>query len=203
MLRRNLNVLVWLVVLLGTGDRLVAQSTGMPVSAPPVRSFDKYTLGASLSDPGSGVAIEGWYGRAIGPGDVTIRAGLWDPGSSSSSVFLIGADYRQLLVPHSEGFPLDGAITVGFGGNFVSGSSAFLIPVGFSLGRKFEVTDSEIRLQPYGQPLIHIVFGDASDDVLFSVGLGLEVQFSDRFALDVNGMLGDLDGLSIGVAYLR
>lgn len=191
------------VFLASAASNAAAQSTGMPVSAPPVRSFDTYTLGATVSDPGSGVGFEGWGGFALGPGDVTIRAGLWDPGSSVSSIFLVGADYRQQLVRHSESFPMDGSVTVGLGGNFVSGSSAFLIPVGFSLGRKFQVTDSEVQFQPYGQPLVHFVFGDGTDDVLFSIGLGLEVQINDQIALDVNGMLGDLDGISIGFAYLR
>jgi hypothetical protein len=71
------------------------------------------------------------------------------------------------------------------------------------LGRKFEVKDSDIRLQPYGEPIVHFAFGDNADDFLFSLGLGLEIQFNEKFALDVSGSLGDIDGISVGFGYLR
>jgi len=195
-------VLCGLVLALAGATNAVAQSTGMPVSMPPLRSYQTYTMGATLADPGPGIAIEAWYGMPVGPGDIDVRLGLWDT-NGGSNVVLVGADYRQQLLTHSERFPLDGALTAGFGANFNSDASVFLLPVGFTMGRRFDLEDSTIKLQPYGQPLIHFVFGDTSDDVLFSVGLGLEAQFSDQFALDVNGTLGDLDGISIAFAYLH
>lgn len=201
-MQRSLFVLGMVAGLGGLADRAAAQSTGMPVFVAPERSFETYTLGATLSDPGPGVAVEGWYGMAFGSGDIAFRLGFWDT-NRGSTAFLAGADYRQPLVAHSESFPLDGALTVGAGGSFTSGNSIFLVPVGFTLGRKFEVEDSNIKLQPYGQPIVHFAFGDASDNFLFSLGLGLEIQFSDKFALDVNGALGDLDGISVGFGYLR
>jgi hypothetical protein len=67
-----------------------------------------------------------------------------------------------------------------------------------------DVKDSNIKVQPYGEPIVHLAFGDnLSDNFLFSLGLGFEIQFSDNFALDVNGVIGDLDGLSVSFGYLR
>ena len=186
----------------GFAGRAAAQSTGMPVALPPVRSFETYSLGATLSDPGPGVAVEGWYGMVFGPGDLTFRLGFWDTNRGSTPV-LAGADYRMPLVAHSESFPLDGALTVGAGGSFTSGNSVFFVPIGFTMGRKFEVKDSNIKLQPYGEPIVHLAFGDTSDNFFFSLGLGLEIQFSDKFALDVNGSVGDIDGISVAFGYLR
>lgn len=201
-MRRNLTLLV-LVALVGFGDRLMAQSTGTPVVMAPIHNYDDYTLGATVSDPGPGIAVEGWYGMPVGPGDILFRVGIWDNNSGTTTV-LLGADSRTSLVRHSEKFPLDGALTVGAGGSFGSGASVFLIPVGFSLGRRVDIKDSNIVIQPYGVPILHIAFGDnISDNLLFSLGLGFEIQFSDSFALDVNGVIGDLDGISVGFAYLR
>lgn len=201
-MQRKLGVLVVAGAAVGLADGLAAQSTGMPVGLPPERSYDTYTLGATLADPGPGVAVEGWYGMVFGPGDITFRLGFWDTNQGITPV-LVGVDYRMPLVAHSESFPLDGSLTFGAGGSFASGNSVFFIPVGFSLGRKFEVKDSNVRLQPYGQPIVHLALGDTNDDFFFSLALGLEIQFSEQFALDVNGTLGDLDGISVGFAYLR
>jgi hypothetical protein len=201
-MQRSLYTLGLMIGLGLFAEPVAAQSTGMPVFLPPVKSFETYALGATVSDPGSGVAVEGWYDMVVGPGDITFRLGVWD-NNSGSTVFLAGADYRQPLVAHSESFPLDGSLTVGAGGAFTSGASVFFVPVGFSLGRKFEVKDSNIRLQPYGEPIVHLAFGDASDNFLFSLGLGLEIQINEKFAFDVSGALGDLDGFSISFAYLR
>ncbi len=201
-MRRSLYLLGLLAGLGGFAGRVAAQSTGMPVTLPPVRSFESFTLGAKLADPGHGVAVEGWYGMVLGPGDITFRVGFWDTNLGTTPV-LLGADYRMPLVPHSESFPLDGSLTVGAGGSFTSGNSVFFIPVGFSLGRKLEVKDSDIRLQPYGEPIVHLGFSNGSTDFFFSLGLGLEVQFNEKFALDVSGSLGDIDGISVGFGYLR
>lgn len=201
-MRRNVVTFASVVSCLTFGPAaLHAQSTGTPVALTPVRAFENSTLGVTLSDPGSGVAFEGWYGIALGRNDVTFRAGLWD--ANGTTPFLIGADARAPLVEHSESFPLDGTLTLGAGAAFASGSNAFLIPIGFSMGRKLAINDSDIQIQPYGVPLLTIAFGDVGDNVLFSLGLGAEIQFSDKFALDVTGILGDRDGISVGFAYLR
>ena len=201
-MRCSLCVLGLMVSLGGFAGRVAAQSTGMPVALPPERSFEKYTLGATLSDPGPGLAVEGWYGMVLGPGDITFRLGFWDTNLGSTPV-LAGADYRLPLLAYSESFPLNGALTVGAGGSFTSGNSVFFVPVGFTLGRKFGVKDSNIKLQPYGQPIVHLAFGDIGDNFFFSLGLGLEIQFSEKFAIDVNGSLGDIDGISVAFGYLR
>lgn len=201
-MRHSLLIAGMVVGLVGITERVSAQSTGTPVALPPERSFENYTLGATLSDPGPGVAVEGWYGIVFGSGDIGFRIGFWDT-NRGTTAFLAGADYRQPLVGHSESFPLDGALTIGAGGSFTSGNSVFFVPAGFTMGRKFQVKDSNIQLQPYGEPIFHLVFGDTSDNFLFSLGLGLEIQFSEKFALDVNGALGDVDGISVAFGYLR
>ena len=75
-----------------------AQSTGTPVFQAPYRAFTKFELGASLSDPGQGWALEGFYRWGYKNFDIGIRSGIWDD-SNTSSRFLIGGDARTRAGP--------------------------------------------------------------------------------------------------------
>ena len=55
-------------------------------------------------------------------------------------------------------------LTVGAGGSFTGDFAAFFVPIGFTMGRKLEIKDSEIRVQPYGEPIITFAFGDVGDN---------------------------------------
>jgi len=39
--------------------------------------------------------------------------------------------------------------------------------------------------------------------VLFALGLGVDIKFSDRWALRASGGLGDIEGVGISLAYLQ
>ena len=56
---------------------LAAQSTGTPVFHAPYRAFDRYEIGANVSDAGN-IAIEGFYGfsHTGARWDFAIRAGV-------------------------------------------------------------------------------------------------------------------------------
>ena len=97
----------------------VAQETGTPVFKAPYRAFDQHEFGASLSDPGegAGIALEGFYRFGKDKNDFSVRAGVAD-GAAEDNTFLIGGDFRTQVLSYSEKFPLDGSLTVGFGGIF-------------------------------------------------------------------------------------
>jgi hypothetical protein len=46
-------------------------------------------------------------------------------------------------------------------------------------------------------------FGDGPDDVLFGLGLGVDIALSRTFDARVSGALGDYDGVGIGLAWHR
>ena len=183
----------------------VAQETGTPIFKAPYRSFDQHEFGASLSDPGEGAsfALEGFYRYGKGPHDFSVRGGLMDFEGDASAI-LLGGDFRTQVVNYSESFPLDGALTIGLGGLIGEDvDDVFLLPVGISLGRRFDVEGSTTTFVPYVHPNIVPVFGGGDDDVEFTLGLGVDVRFGEQWAVRASGGLGDIEGVGLSLTYLR
>ena len=193
-----------LALLAGSTATIAAQETGTPIFKAPYRAFDNHELGASLSDGGEGAefAIEGFYRYGAGQNDFSVRGGFADV-EGSDTRFLIGGDFRTQVVNYSESFPLDGALTLGLGGLFGEGDDVFLLPVGISLGRRFDVEGSSTTFVPYVHPNIIPAFGGGDDDVLFALGLGVDIRFSERWAVRASGGLGDIEGVGVSIAYIR
>jgi hypothetical protein len=181
-----------------------AQETATPVFKAPYRSFEEHEFGASLSDPGegAGIALEGFYRFGKNKNDFSVRAGVADS-DADDNAFLIGGDFRTQVVNYSESFPLDGALTLGFGGVFgTSQDDIFLLPVGISLGRRFDVEGSSTTFVPYVHPNLVPVFG-GGDDLQFTLGLGVDVNLGEQWAIRASGGLGDIEGIGLSAAYLR
>jgi hypothetical protein len=179
-----------------------AQSTYTPVFQAPYRAFARHEIGASLSDPGNGMALEGFYKIGQKNFDIGIRAGIWDPSGPAGNLFLIGGDARTRVITHNESFPLDGALTLGLGFQSGNGTSNGFIPIGLSLGRRIDLEGSRTSFIPYFQPVLTPTFGDVSD-VFFSVGLGVDIKLTPEFDLRVSGAIGDMDGISVSAAFIR
>jgi hypothetical protein len=182
-----------------------AQETGTPIFKAPYRAFTSHEFGASLSDPGDAAdfALEGFYGYGRGTNDFGLRAGFADGAGDLDTRFLLGGDFRTRVVSYSESFPLDGALTVGFGTSLGDGPDLFFLPVGISLGRRFELEGSKTTFTPYAHPVIVPTFGGGDDDVNFAFGLGVDVRFSDRWAVRASGGLGDIEGVGVSLTYIQ
>jgi hypothetical protein len=205
-LRKALAVV--LVTLLTAFARVLpapAQETGTPIFKAPYRSFTTHELGASFSDPGEGVsfALEGFYRYGYGPYDLSLRGGVEDLQGSEGSRVLLGADGRTQVISYSESFPLDGAITLGFGANVGDGPDAYYLPIGVSLGRRFAMQGSKTTFVPYAHPVLITRFGGGDTKLDAALGLGVDLRFSDTWAVRVSGGLGDIDGVGIGLAYIH
>jgi hypothetical protein len=185
----------------------VAQETGTPIFKAPYRAFTQHEFGASLSDPGEfySVAVEGFYRYGRGPHDFGFRGGFADPNGPGDALILLGADFRTQVVSYSDAFPLDGSLTVGLGTNIGDGDDMWRLPVGISLGRRFDLEGSNATFVPYAHPVIVPVFGgpEGGDDVAFALGLGVDVRFSRDFAVRVSGGLGDIEGVGVSLTYIR
>ncbi|HMA44102.1 MAG TPA: hypothetical protein VKO86_08805 [Gemmatimonadales bacterium] len=191
-----------LVLLVSAAGSLAAQATGTPTFNAPYRAFDRSEIGLLLSFPnGGGTAFEGVYRMASGRFDIGFKGGLFDPGGSGSTVLLVGTEARERVLTHSADFPLDGALVVGVGGNFVSGNSQLIIPVGLSLGRRLD-TQTSLSIVPYVQPTMFITV-DGGSDVLFALGLGADFRLSRVFDLRVSAGLGDVEGVSLGAVWVH
>jgi hypothetical protein len=193
------------VLALALGTPLAAQTTGTPVFLAPYRAFDRVEFGGSLSDPGSGWALEGFYRFGAQRYDFGFRGGFADA-DNAETVFLAGVDFRTRVVDHSEEFPLDGAFTVGLGAAFGDGETVARLPVGISLGRRVLLEDSDVEFVPYIHPVLTPIFGDTGPDdgdIDFALGLGVDIRLTRRFDLRVSGALGDIEGLAVSFAFLR
>jgi hypothetical protein len=198
-------LLVAAFVSLGASD-LVAQETGTPMFKAPYRAFTSHEFGAAFSDPGKGVsfALEGFYGYGRGTNDFGIRAGIADPEGTGDVRILLGGDFRTRVLSYSESFPLDGALTVGAGLNIGDGDDLIYLPVGITLGRRFELEGSKTTFTPYVHPTVLPVLGaTGGSDVGFALGLGVDLKFGQNWAARVSGGVGDLEGVGIGLTYVQ
>jgi len=194
-----------IALLAGAASTASAQETGTPIFKAPYRAFTSHEVGASFSDPGEGVsfALEGFYRYGKDANDFSLRGGFADLNGPGGSRFLLGGDFRTQVVSYSESFPLDGSLTVGAGMNLGDGPDAYYIPVGVSLGRRFEMEGSNTTFIPYVHPVIVPVFGGGDSEVDFALGLGVDIRFSEQWAVRASGGIGDIEGVGISVAYLR
>lgn len=191
-----------IVLLSGLASTLGAQATGTTTFNAPYRAFTTSEIGVLVSFPnGGGTAFEGAYRVASGRFDIGFKGGLFDPGGTAKTVLLLGTEARERVLTHSVDFPLDGSLILGIGGNFVSGNSALIIPVGLSLGRRID-TESGISIVPYGQPTMFFI-ADGGSDVQFSLGLGADFRLSHVFDARVSAGLGDVEGVSLGAVWVH
>ena len=191
---------------------LAAQETGTPIFKAPYRSFTSHEFGAALSDPGSGVdyALEGFYRYGSGGWDISVRGGWEHLANQVNGVatpcctrYLVGGDIRTQVLKYSESVPLDGALTLGFGANVGSGVDAYYIPIGISVGRRFELENSKTTFVPFAHPVLIPTFGGGDSHIDFALGLGVDVRFSQSLALRASGGIGDVDGVGISLAYIH
>jgi hypothetical protein len=196
---------VGILVALGAPAAAAAQATGTPAFNAPYRAFTRSEIGARLSFPeGGGTAIEGLYRWASGRFDLGFKAGMFDTEGGGDAIILAGVEARQRVITHSVDFPLDGALIVGVGGQFVSDASALIIPIGLSLGRRLEPEGSSISIVPYIQPTLFIFAGDVGDDhTKFALGIGADFRFTPRFDGRLSAGLGDVEGVSIGFVWVH
>jgi hypothetical protein len=183
-----------------------AQESGTPVFKAPYRAFKNMELGVSLSDPkGGDLAFEGFYGFGNGENDIGLRGGIIDVGSTTR--LALGASFRRRVIQASESFPLDGALTVGFGSQLGDGPDVFFVPVGLSLGRRVQLEGSKTSFVPFVQPVMVPTFwaGDnaPSSGLDLALGLGVDITFGGSFDLRVSGGIGDIDGVAVSVAWVR
>jgi hypothetical protein len=185
---------------------LAAQSTGTPVFHAPYRAFDRYEIGANVSDAGN-IAIEGFYGfsHTGARWDFAIRGGVQDNGDCDGckAGLLIGLDARYRVIDQSDDFPLDGALITGAGAHLVSGGSRLFIPIGLSLGRRVQFENSNSSLVPYVEPVIIPTFGDGDSDVGVALGLGADLRINRRFELRLGIGIGDIENFSVGFSFTR
>jgi hypothetical protein len=189
---------------IGFAAPLAAQETGTPMFKAPYRGFTNYQFGFDITFPeGADFSLEGNYQFASGPHDFGLRGGINKCGDGCT-LGLVGGNFRTRVLRATQQFPLDGAVTIGFGAQFGEGALAFAVPVGVSVGRQLAIQNSTVRFTPYVHPVLVPVFGDDVDsDVLFALGLGADIAINRYVAIKISGGIGDIEGIGLGLAFMR
>lgn len=192
------------LMLAGMATGAVAQETGTPVFKAPYRAFNSYEFGGNISFPSGApdFALEGFYSYGHGSYDLGIRGGFENVPNGDTRV-LLGADFRTRVLNASDRFPLDGALTLGLGLNAGSGPDVVYIPVGLSLGRRFLLEGSKTSFVPYVQPVVVPALSSGNSNLDFALGFGVDIRFSNTVDFRVSAGVGDIEGLSLGVAFVR
>jgi hypothetical protein len=201
------SVFAFLVLLAAGTGAASAQETGTPVFKAPYRAFTSHEFGANLSFPeGADFGLEGFYTYGYNRFDIGLRGGIVNAdaplGDDNTSVVL-GASFRARVVEASQSFPLDGALTIGAGAIFGEGDDVVLIPVGISLGRRLQLEGSRVSFVPYVHPVLVPRLGGGDDEVDFALGLGVDVRFSQALDLRVSAGIGEVEGVALGLAFVR
>ena len=185
--------------------RAAAQETGTPVFKAPYRAFTTHEFGGSLSFPSGAAnfALEGFFSYGHGEYDLGIRGGFEDLEGNADTRVLLGADFRTRVLHASDRFPLDGALTIGVGLNAGDGPDIVSVPVGLSHGRRFLLEGSKTSFVPYVHPVISPRFSSGNSDVDLALGFGVDIRFSNTIDFRVSGGVGDIEGVSLGVAFVR
>jgi hypothetical protein len=202
--RRIIGALVAVVLAATAAGRAAAQETGTPVFRAPYRAFTTHEFGGSLSFPSGApdFALEAFYSYGHGAYDLGVRGGFEDVPGGDTRV-LLGGDFRTRILNASDRFPLDGALTLGLGINAGSGPDVVYIPVGLSLGRRFLLEGSKTSFVPYVEPVVVPALSSGNSDLDFALGLGVDIRFSNTIDFRVSAGVGDIEGISLGLAFVR
>ena len=205
MRRRLFGGLVVAMFVAMAASESAAQETGTPMFKAPYRAFTNNEFGVAFSDPGEGVsyALEGFYSYGRGTNDFGLRVGFADPDAGDARI-LLGGNFRTRVLSYSESFPLDGALTVGAGLNIGDGDDLIYLPVGLTVGRRFELEGSKTTFTPYVHPtLVPVIGASGGSDVGFALGLGVDMRLGTNWAARVSGAVGDLEGVGLALTYIQ
>jgi hypothetical protein len=199
-MRRDSVLLVTLLA--GLAGPLLGQATGTPSFNAPYRAFNRSEFGGTVSFPsGANFGLEGQYRFGYQQLDVGARGGLVDYGGGFTRA-IVGVEARTRVVTHTQQFPLDGAVIVGLGGSFGSGTSNGLISGGLSLGRRVDPKDTQVSIVLYGEPTLYIRTSGAGNPD-FALGLGADLRLSKVFDLRVSVGLGDIEGAAFSAVWVH
>jgi hypothetical protein len=209
-MNRSWSGIVALLALAASAGTAAAQATYTPSFNAPYRAFGQHEFGGTVSfEEGSRTSLEGQYRFGYEAFDIGFRGGVRFNDDPAEDQVLLGVEGRGRVLTHSEQFPLDGAVILGFGLN-IDGGTFFNVPAGLSLGRRLNVEGSEVSIVPYVQPTLFLInferLGDRDTEIEFGFGFGADFRLSRFFDARISAGLGtDLapEGVSISAVWIR
>ncbi|MEP6781495.1 MAG: hypothetical protein ABJC26_16475 [Gemmatimonadaceae bacterium] len=154
-----------------------------------------------------------WRERATSNMHLSLDVGLADPAGNSNLLIMAAGNLGRQLVRASADQPLDVLATGGVGIALGGSTTVLRIPVGASVGHRFEL-DGGLALTPYVHPRISLDFctscgarNNSNSELSLNFDLGVNFEVNSRFALRLAGLfsgselLGKNDAFAIGLAW--
>ena len=184
-----------------------AQATGTPsfMAPPPPQFVSSVGFFGTNGNRGNGFAFEAEY-RFVPRSrrfDFGLRAGVADAANVRGSIVLAGLDARYSIYHETMAFPLDAAVTAGYGTRFGRGTRISLAPVGVTFGRRLTPPSGALLVTTYMHPKVFYISGAGDDRVGFNMGVGLNLLFARGFEFRIGGSAGDFGGFGIGFILFR
>lgn len=199
-------VLLGLVCCVVSGSA-AAQAWNYPSFHHPHIMAREFNFGVATggSRAGTSLIFQWREGIAVGS-EFTLDAGIADPGTGISTRFLLGGGYSHRLMHAAAGQPLDMLLTAGVYGAFGDGPNLYRIPVGVTLGYRFDL-EGDFAITPYTHPRVSIDFFDDDSEIGINFDLGADFELSPQLSLRFSAIFGggafdrNSDGFGLSVAY--
>jgi hypothetical protein len=180
----------------------IAQSQyyAYPSFQPPRVSDREYNFAAADGHDAGTSLIFQWREGVASRMHVQLDAGLADPSARGAQARLVvGVGLGLGLTRASADMPLDLLFSAGAGGSFADGRSLMRIPIGLSVGHRFEF-DVPLSVTPYAHPRLSIDVcsecgpGGRRDTSLgVDVDLGVGVEISKSLELRASALFAGSD----------
>lgn len=190
----------------------LAQSYTYPSFQQPTLVEREYNFAAADAGSAGTTLLFQWREGVSPRWQLGVDAGIADPDGSASTRLVLGAHAAREIARASVDFPFDVALTGGLGFSSVDGHSVFRVPVGASVGHRFEL-DGGMTLTPFVHPRLSFdrcndcKAGDADSKLNVDVDLGFSLQMTNQVALRVamiaggSDYLGSGNGVGLGIAW--
>jgi hypothetical protein len=182
------------------GTSAYGQYYAYPSFQPPRVSQREYNFAAADGDDAGTSLVFQWREGIAQKTHLQLDAGFADPNAPRADARLIlGLGLGHQVARASADMPLDLVATVGFGGSFVDGRSILRLPVGLSVGHRFEF-DVPLSVTPYAHPRLSLDIcsecggnGRRDSNLGVDVDIGVGVEISRSLELRASALFAGSD----------
>ncbi len=192
-----------LAVILLAPSVALAQSYTYPSFQQPTLVEREYNFAAADAGRAGTTLLFQWREGVSSRWQLGIDAGLADPDGNAVTRLVLGGHVARELARATADFPFDVALTGGVGFSSVDGHSVVRVPVGASVGHRFEL-DGGMSLTPFVHPRLSLDrcndcrSSSADTKLNVDVDLGAGLQMTSQVALRVAAIAGGGDYLGSG-----
>ena len=182
---------------------MLAQSYTYPSFQQPTLVEREYNFAAADAGRAGTTLLFQWREGVSSRWQLGIDAGLADPDGNAVTRLVLGGHVARELARATADFPFDVALTGGVGFSSADGHSVLRVPVGASVGHRFEL-DGGMSVTPFVHPRLSLdrcndCRNSSADTKLnVDVDLGASLQMTSQVALRVAAIAGGSDYLGSG-----